>query len=121
MTASPGLVRLETWLLRCVSPAAGITNVQIQIADLGGSILGRASGRTTWLDDDAVGSGVGWFVDRTPRNDSEFVRRSNPDEQNRMDLLTVLTHEVGHRVGYEHSAGGVMQETWAAGMRRAVV
>ena len=34
-----------------------------------------------------------------------------------MDLLTVLEHEVGHLLGYEHEHDGVMQETLSAGER----
>jgi hypothetical protein len=35
-----------------------------------------------------------------------------------MDLLRVLEHEVGHLLGRDHEAGGVMQETLAAGTRQ---
>jgi len=34
-----------------------------------------------------------------------------------MDLLSVLEHEIGHVLGYEHEPGGVMQETLSAGTR----
>jgi hypothetical protein len=34
-----------------------------------------------------------------------------------MDLLTGLTHQAGHRLGYEDEPGGVMQETLDAGTR----
>jgi len=37
-----------------------------------------------------------------------------------MDLLTVLEHEIGHLLGREHEADGVMQETLDAGTRRTV-
>lgn len=90
-------------------------SVDIRIADLGGTTLGLASGNTIWLDDNAAG--WGWYVDRTPRNDSEFTRRGNQGEQNRMDLLTVLMHELGHVMGHDHDEGGVMAETLSAGTR----
>ena len=54
------------------------------------------------------------------KNDSEFTRRGNQGEKNRMDLLTVLEHEVGHLLGYDHVDGGVMQETLDAGVRRTM-
>jgi hypothetical protein len=34
-----------------------------------------------------------------------------------MDLLSVLEHEVGHLLGREHEATGVMAETLTAGTR----
>ena len=89
--------------------------IDIQIADLDGATLGMASGHTIWLDDNAAG--WGWFVDRTPGDDSEFTTPGNQGEQNRMDLFTVLEHELGHLLCYEHEATGVMQDTLSAGVR----
>src|SRR5262249_23479689 len=63
-------------------------------------------------------AGWGWFVDRTPRDDSEFTTPGDQGEQNHMDLLTVLMHEMGHVLGLDHDADGVMQETLTAGTRR---
>ena len=77
--------------------------------------MGLASGHTIWLDDNAAG--WGWFVDPTPEDDSEFTTPGNQGEQRRMDLLTVLEHEVGHLLGFEHEVSGVMQETLIAGTR----
>jgi hypothetical protein len=74
--------------------------IDIRIADLGGATLGLASGNTLWLDDNAAG--WGWFVDPTPADDSEFTTPGNQGEQNRIDLLTVLEHEIGHLLGKEH-------------------
>jgi membrane-associated phospholipid phosphatase len=97
---------------------SGLGHIQVRIADLGGDTLGQAVPGGIRLDDNAAG--WGWFVDRTPRNDSEFTRPGDQGEQNRMDLLTVLEHEIGHLLGYEHEATGVMQETLTAGTRRDV-
>jgi membrane-associated phospholipid phosphatase len=103
--------------------AAGVVTtalqgINVRIADLGGLTLGQAAGGVIWLDDNAAG--WGWFVDPTPRNDSEFTTPGNQGEQGRMDLLTVLEHEVGHLLGRGHEAEGVMQATLSAGIRRTV-
>ena len=97
---------------------SALRGVDVRVADLGGRTLGRAAGGVLWVDDNAAG--WGWFVDRTPRTDAEFTRHGNQGEKNRMDLLTVLTHEVGHLLGAGHAAGGVMEETLDAGVRRTV-
>jgi uncharacterized delta-60 repeat protein len=94
---------------------SSLHGIDIRIANLGGTTLGLASGNTITLDDNAAG--WGWFVDATPADDSEFTTSGNQGEQHRMDLLTVLEHEIGHVLGYEHDASGVMQETLAAGTR----
>ena len=36
---------------------------------------------------------------------------------NRIDLLTVVMHELGHILGFDHKETGVMAETLAAGSR----
>jgi DNA-binding beta-propeller fold protein YncE len=95
---------------------SGLGNIQIQIGNLGGHTLGMASGHTIWLDDNAVG--WGWFIDPTPWDDSEFTTPGDQGEQNRMDLLTALEHEVGHLLGREHEDTGVMIDTLTAGTRR---
>ena len=97
---------------------SALGNIDVRIANLGGLALGQAANGVITLDDNAAG--WGWYVDRTVNSDSEFTRRGNQGEKNRMDLLTVLTHEVGHLLGYDHAAGGVMQETLDAGVRRTL-
>lgn len=95
---------------------SSLNDVTIGIADLGGTTLGLAFGHTITLDDNAAG--WGWFVDATPNNDSEFTKVGNQGEQQRIDLLTVVMHELGHLLGRDHDADGVMADTLAAGMRR---
>ena len=95
---------------------SGLGDLQIQITDLGGSTLGLASGNTLWLDDNAAG--WGWFLDPTPWDDSEFSTPGNQGERRRIDLLAVLEHEIGHLLGQDHEADGVMAEALATGVRR---
>lgn len=100
--------------------AAGVNtdqlgHIQFQVSNLGGSTLGLAAGNTIWLDDNAAG--WGWFVDPTPWDDSEFNTPGNQGEKHRMDLLTVLEHEVGHLLGYDHEDDGVMAEVLSDGVR----
>lgn len=94
---------------------SALSGVDVRIADLGGVTIGMVSGNTIYLDDNAAG--WGWFVDSTPNDDSEFVTPGNQGEQGRIDLLTVLIHEVGHLLGQEHETDGVMAATLADGTR----
>ncbi len=105
---------LARWEAAGVDTSA-LHGVDVRIADLGGTTLGMASGNTIWLDDNAAS--WGWFVDPTPHSDSEFTTPGNQGEQYRMDLLTVLEHELGHLLGHDHDEGGVMAETLSAGER----
>jgi len=96
-----------------------------QIADLPGTLLGQSLGHTILIDRDAAG--FGWFVDLTPWDDVEFTGFTGGGDliampggaaDGRMDLLTVVMHELGHLLGYDHSDIGLMQPTLAAGVRR---
>ena len=87
-----------------------LANVTVQIVDLADGYLGMADGNTIYLDDNAAG--WGWFVDATPQNDLEFVRLGNQSESAAadMDLLTVVMHELGHLLDYDHDQEGVMRD-----------
>lgn len=92
-------------------------NIDVRVADLEGNAIGLTACGTVWVDGNAAG--WGWFVDPTPGDDCEFTTPGDQGEQNRMDLLTVLLHEMGHVLGHDHDEGGVMSETLTAGARRS--
>jgi hypothetical protein len=92
--------------------------IDVRIVDFPGNTLGSASGHTIWLDTNAAG--WGWFVDRTPWDDSEFYLPGDQGEQIRMDLLTALEHELGHLYGHEHADEGLMAKGLRVGTRQAV-
>ncbi|WP_417391439.1 choice-of-anchor Q domain-containing protein [Gimesia sp.] len=103
-----------------------LSEVDVQVVDLADDTLGRAFPGTIYIDVNAAG--YGWFVDATPADSSEFSSASElslialPDSEaaGHVDLWTVILHELGHLLGYEHAADGVMQESLAPGERRLV-
>jgi len=116
-----GLTAAERRLLR---------QAQFTIADLGGDVLGLAApGRTIFLDDDAAG--FGWFIDSTAGLDEEFGLSLGADARaaaagsiafGKMDLLTVVLHELGHWLGRADLdssivAHDLMSDHLAAGVR----
>ncbi|MDA1052075.1 MAG: Ig-like domain-containing protein [Planctomycetota bacterium] len=121
---------LEAAMLRWLSTnsigdrARALNDVRVQVADLDGRLLGLASGNTIWIDRDAAGHG--WFVDATPLDDAEFssagaALKSRPADD-RMDLLSVVMHELGHLFGWEHAAEGdsLMSATLDPGFRSRI-
>jgi hypothetical protein len=102
-----------------VSPLAQVT---VQIVSLPPAILARTGPDTIWISRDAAG--YGWFIDPTPSDDGEFNGRPASAAQNRMDLLSVVAHEMGHLVlQMEESAelNDVMTEALPVGVRRMPV
>ena len=113
---------IATW--QTVLSAADMALVNVAVADLPGSLLATAellppsidgtlaTGLIT-LDIDAAG--VGWFIDPSPLDNSEFdvslteaafeVGSDSP-AAGRFDLFTVLLHEVGHILGFTDAHTG---------------
>jgi hypothetical protein len=129
-TVSAALTRLQD---------AGVAPTVIQhlrsdtfeVGNLSGATLGYtyASAHTVVID--ASADGFGWFLDATPLQNEEFT----PDGQGqltalaggpaagKMDLLTVVLHEMGHLVGRKDldpstNPDSLMTETLGLGQRR---
>ena len=121
---------VQRWLVSGLLDAGQIARIEaidFQIADLSGATLGLTTADTIYIDVDAAG--YGWYVDPTPSNDTEFrstrsgalVAGFYSDASDRMDLLSVVMHEIGHFVGFEHGESGpVAETTLEAGQRIAL-
>ena len=74
---------------------------------------------------DQNAAGYGWFIDATPADDAEFrplgqeelVAVGSSPAFGKMDLLSVVMHEMGHALGFDHDDHGVMEEFLEVGVR----
>ena len=102
---------MEQWREAGVDEAQlqALSQLQIAVGSLPDGVLGLATPGRITLDRDA--SGFGWFMDATPHDSSEFhafghdaqLAFVNSAAFGRMDLLTAVTHEMGHHLGFGHS------------------
>lgn len=95
-----------TWIRSGLLDGAQIQNLHLlslEVADLDGLTLAQTNGETITVD--INGAGWGWFIDRTPNQDREFdnyVADTDSEAYGKMDLLSVLIHEIGHYLGHDH-------------------
>jgi hypothetical protein len=85
-----------------------LRGLKFEIADLTGSYLGEASSDRILVDCSARGHG--WFIEADPASDALFARAVSATRRytdplsapaGRVDLLTAVEHEMGHRLGLE--------------------
>jgi hypothetical protein len=100
--------------------SAGLTalrHVAVGIADFPGPWLGMAFSGAIWIDQDAAG--YGWYIDPTAANDAVFPAAPGSPAYGKIDLLTVVAHELGHVLGLDDTDGGGLMATFLApGIRR---
>ncbi|WP_254277881.1 hypothetical protein [Halomonas sp. 3H] len=97
--------------------------IDLEVVDLGGLRLAQVVQGRILID--AQAASHGWFIDATPDADEEFTLGSDgslhaakgSDAQGRIDLLTVLMHELGHLAGLTHGDGALMAESLEPGLR----
>lgn len=100
-------------------PAEAVADMRataFRISDLPGTQLAEAADHVITVDQDAAG--YGWLVDATPVADP-FAGDSAT--AGRIDLLSVVLHELGHTAGLgdlDGSASGLMSEVLSPGVRR---
>lgn len=105
---------------------AKLEQTRVIVGNLPGATLGQAIGNQIVLDNDAAGHG--WFIDLTPGSDEEFASTSSglsravdPRAVDRIDLLSVVEHELGHVLGLDDLTGlsnDVMGGLLSVGVRR---
>ncbi len=119
---------IDLWAAAGVSPSelSRLRQVQFQVVNLPDAELGMEDGVTVWIDENAAGNG--WYVNPAPEDSQSFggngpggesIAAATSPASERMDLLTVVAHELGHLLGLGDDAGDdLMGEYLPAGTRR---
>jgi hypothetical protein len=131
-----GTVAAALGRLQAAGVAPGLLNqlasAPYVVAPLGGAYLGLTDTASRVVEISPNAAGYGWFVDATPLQDEEFrpgaagtplLARPGTTAAGKMDLLTVVLHEMGHLAGRADVAASghaddLMAEALAPGTRR---
>jgi hypothetical protein len=120
------------WAATGLVDLAALAAIQVNVANLNQTsatdrVLGQTQGQVITIDDNAAG--WGWFIDSTPGRNEEYryqngntlLAKASTAAAGHMDLITVLMHEIGHALGYDHSPAdssvSLMDSTLAPGIR----
>ena len=101
---------------------------KIQVANLGTNILGLEAANVITINQTAAG--FNWYANASARSSQAFTQAGPGGEKlagpgspaaGRVDLLTVLEHELGHVIGLadNNQSGDLMDTTLDLGVRRA--
>ena len=125
-------VALAVWESAGVDAAtiARLSQLDFQISPPGGKELGLAS--AGFIEFDPTAQGYGWYVDATASSAGAFRMNAGGNvfdavpgspAWNKVDLLTVVLHELGHEMGLGDSDDplSVMDDQLAPGVRRLPV
>ncbi len=105
-----------------------LESARIQVANLGTNILGLEAANVVTINQTAAG--FNWYTNASARSSHAFAlpgqgtdRLAGPGSPaaGRVDLLTVLEHELGHVIGLadNNQSGDLMDTTLDLGVRRA--
>ena len=118
--------QLQPVVSRAIANLAGagynvssLSQVQVHLANLPNDLLGWTSQNTIWIDQTA--QGYGWYTDVSTSSAAAFTQIAGPNETQALpgspayghvDLLTVVTHELGHVLGFASVAAGILGHDW---------
>jgi hypothetical protein len=96
---------------------SALNHVAVGIADFRGPWLGMAFPGAIWIDQDAAG--YGWYSGATAGGSSALPAAPGSPAYGKVDLLTVVEHELGHELGFNDTpTGGLMAVFLPTGTRR---
>jgi parallel beta-helix repeat protein len=110
---------IARWAAAGIDPGqvAALRQVTVGIAKFPGPWLGMAFPGAIWIDQTAAG--YGWYLDPSPAGDGAFPAAPGSPAFGKVDLLTVVEHELGHELGLADTTGDdLMGEYLPTGVRR---